>query len=58
LVLEQGALSAEHIENVLSRLNHPVGQNVTLQNAPELRQAPLADPERYDRLRARESSHA
>jgi len=58
LVLEQGALSAEHIDNVLSRLNHPVGHNVTLHNVPMLRQAPLAEPERYDRLRAKEASHA
>ena len=58
LVLEQGALSAEHIENVLSRLNHPVVHNVTLHNGPVLGHAPLADMDRYDRLRVQEAHHA
>jgi hypothetical protein len=58
LVLDNGALSAEHIENVLSRLNHPIVQNITLQTGIELRQEPLADMGRYDSLRVQEPSHA
>jgi len=55
LVLESGAVSAEHVLNVLARLKssprpEPVETTLTL------REAPLADTGRYDRLRAPTSS--
>ena len=60
LVLESGALSAEHILNVLARLNpSPVPANV--ETSLQLKEAPLANPSRYDSLRGGvtvEVSHA
>ena len=50
LVLESGLISAEHILNVIGRLNAspmPPCVETTL----ELKEAPLADPDRYDSLR-------
>ena len=50
LVLESGVLSAEHVLNVLARLNAapmPPSVETTL----ELKEAPLANTDRYDRLR-------
>jgi transposase len=50
LVIESGVLSAEHVENVLARLNAappPARVETTL----ELREAPLANTSRYDSLR-------
>ena len=50
LVLESGALSAEHVLNVLARLNAspmPPCVETTLQ----LKEAPLANTDRYDQLR-------
>ncbi|MEO6320525.1 MAG: IS21 family transposase, partial [Polaromonas sp.] len=50
LVIESGALSAEHVLNVLARLNAspmPACVETTLR----LKEAPLADTARYDRLR-------
>ena len=50
LVVESGALSAEHVLNVLARLNAsptPDSVETTLQ----LTQAPLANTGRYDSLR-------
>ena len=56
LVLESGNPSAEHVENVLSRLKHtPVPEQVD--TALEVREVPIADTERYDSLRD-EVSHA
>jgi hypothetical protein len=50
LVLETGAVSAEHVLNVLGRLNaSPPPQQV--ETALQLREAPRADTDRYDRLR-------
>ena len=50
LVIESGALSTEHVLNVLARLNEPaVPANV--QSSLMLSQAPLADTGRYDSLR-------
>jgi hypothetical protein len=50
LVLESGAISAEHVINVLARLNAsppPAFVETSLQ----LNEAPLANTERYDNLR-------
>jgi transposase len=56
LVLESGNPSAEHVENVLSRLRHtPVPEPVD--TALEVGEAPVADTERYDSLRE-EVGHA
>jgi transposase len=57
LVLESGAISAEHILNVLSRLNSatlPEEVETTLQ----IKEAPLANTGRYDTLRQMEVNHA
>lgn len=51
LVIESGVLSAEHVLNVLARLNAspvPAGAETSLQ----LTEAPLANTDRYDSLRA------
>ncbi|OTI62929.1 IS21 family transposase [Pseudomonas aeruginosa] len=58
LVLESGALSAEHILNVVARLT-AAPLPVTVENHLPLKDAPLANPARYDRLRvAKERGHA
>ena len=50
LVIESGALSAEHILNVLARLDvNPAPANV--ETRLELKEAPLANTSRYDSLR-------
>jgi hypothetical protein len=50
LVLESGAVSAEHVLNVIGRLNaSPSPEQV--ETALQLREAPRADTGRYDRLR-------
>lgn len=50
LVLESGAVSAEHVLNVLGRLNaSPPPEKV--ETALRLSEAPRADTDRYDRLR-------
>lgn len=57
LVLESGVLSAEHVLNVLARLNaspRPPCVETTLQ----LKEAPLANTGRYDSLRHDESDKA
>jgi transposase len=55
LVLETGAVSAEHVLNVLGRLNAgPAPEPVD--SALALQEAPRADTGRYDRLRAPDSS--
>ena len=56
LILESGNTSAEHIKNVLSRLNEtpPPG---TVETALTVTEAPVADAGRYDRLHA-EVNHA
>ncbi len=58
LVLESGVLSAEHIENVLSRIRHPETTTETVETALVISEAPVADTERYDRLRLTEVQHA
>lgn len=58
LVLESGALSAEHILNVVARLT-AAPLPVTVENHLPLKDVPLANPARYDRLRvAKERGHA
>ena len=57
LVLESGAVSAEHVLNVLSRLNSttlPEEVETTLR----IKEAPLANTGRYDTLRQKEVNHA
>ena len=50
LVIESGALSAEHVLNVLARLNaSPIPASV--ETSLHLREAPLANTGRYDSLR-------
>lgn len=56
LVLESGNPSPEHIENVLSHLKSPLPPP-RIDTALTLSETPVADPQRYDRLRA-EVSHA
>lgn len=56
LVLESGNVSPEHIENVLLRLKSPPPPPA-ITTALTLTEVPLADTERYDRLRA-EVHHA
>ena len=56
LVIESGVLSAEHVLNVLARLNAnpvPVGVETSLQ----LTEAPLANTDRYDSLRGTDDEH-
>ena len=51
LVVESGVLSAEHVENVLARLNAgPVP--ATVETSLQLKDAPVANTGRYDSLRA------
>ena len=60
LVIESGALSTEHVLNVLARLNAPeTPPNV--ESALQLKEAPIANTGRYDSLRGdamEELSHA
>ena len=50
LVIESGALSAEHVLNVVARLNaSPLPE--TVQTTLELEEAPVANTGRYDSLR-------
>jgi transposase len=50
LVVESGALSAEHVENVLARLNASA-QPPSVETSLQLKEAPLANTSRYDSLR-------
>lgn len=56
LVLEAGVVRAEHVLNVLARLQHPTPVTETVATRITLRQQPASDPARYDRLR-REVDH-
>lgn len=51
LVVESGVLSAEHVENVLARLN-AVPAPASVETSLQLKEAPKADTGRYDRLRS------
>lgn len=57
LVLETGAPSAEHVLNVLARLN-PSPQPERVETDLQVSEEPLADTGRYDRLRGEEIDHA
>ena len=61
LVLESGAVSAEHVLNVLGRLT-AVAAPEQVATALQLKEPPLADTGRYDLLRgmdcAEEINHA
>lgn len=57
LVLESGAPSVEHVLNVLARFN-PSTPPGKVETKLTLAEEPLADTARYDRLNAREVSHA
>ena len=55
LVIESGVLSAEHVENVLARLNAaPAPERV--ETTLELKDAPMANTSRYDSLREADDS--
>ena len=56
LVLESGNLSAEHVENVLSRLK-PSQAPERVETTLRVGEEPVADVQRYDRLRM-EVDHA
>lgn len=49
LVIESGALSTEHVLNVLARLNAPEPPP-NIESTLELKEAPLANTGRYDGL--------
>jgi hypothetical protein len=53
LVVESGALSVEHVHNVLARLNEATNsaQPALVQTQLKLIEAPLANTQRYDSLR-------
>jgi hypothetical protein len=62
LVIESGALSSEHVLNVLARL-HNAALPPRVESSLQLREAPVANTSRYDSLRvsasaAVEASHA
>ena len=57
LVLESGVVSVEHIHNVLARLR-PTPTPPRVETRLQVREAPVADTGRYDRLRGEEVNHA
>ena len=57
LVLESSVVSAEHILNVLARLNTPPAPPA-LETTLQVKEAPKADTGRYDTLRQKETDHA
>ena len=50
LVIESGVLSAEHVENVLARLN-ATPPPASVETSLQLKEAPVANTSRYDSLR-------
>jgi hypothetical protein len=52
LVLESGAVSAEHVLNVLARLRSETPPSLSVETSLTLKEAPRADTGRYDRLRS------
>ena len=57
LVLESGVVSVEHVLNVIARLNQaPLPESVP--TTLKVKEAPVADTGRYDRLRTQEADHA
>jgi transposase len=57
LVLESGLVSAEHVLNVLARLNS-VPTPEMIETTLRVKEAPVADTRRYDTLRQKEADHA
>jgi hypothetical protein len=57
LVLESGAVNAEHIHNVLARLQ-PQPAIPAVDTALQVSEPPLADTARYDQLRTEATDHA
>jgi hypothetical protein len=57
LVVESGVLSAEHVENVLARLNASAAP-ATVETSLQLKEAPVANTGRYDSLRATDADMA
>jgi hypothetical protein len=57
LVIESGALSAEHILNVVARLSAAPAPD-SIETTLQLTQAPLANTSRYDSLRAEVTSQS
>jgi len=56
LVLESGAVSAEHVLNVLGRLRSETPPSLSVETSLTLKEAPRADTGRYDRLRSTDAS--
>ena len=56
LVIESGAISAEHVLNVLARLRKAPSVD-SIETTLQLVEEPLADTQRYDRLHQVEVSH-
>jgi transposase len=57
LVLESGVISAEHVLNVIARIQQP-SRLETVETSLVVKEAPIADTSRYDRLRNVEVGHA
>ena len=57
LVLESGVVSVEHVLNVIGRLKQDAPPEA-VQTHLEVKEAPIADTGRYDRLRSPEIGHA
>ena len=57
LVLESGAPSAEHVENMLNRLKAPPMPEA-IDSPLQISEEPIADTARYDRLRDEVTDHA
>jgi transposase len=57
LVLESGVLSAEHVLNVIARIQQPPRPE-TVETSLSLKESPIADTSRYDSLRKLEVDHA
>ena len=55
LVIASGAISADHVLNVLARLRQT--PTLTIDTPLQLQEEPLADPDRYDRLPRVEVRH-
>lgn len=56
LALESGAANAEHVLNILARLNQPPAPE-PIPTALEIQEAPTADSGRYDRLHTIGANH-
>ena len=57
LVLESGVVSVEHVLNVIGRLKQGAPPEA-VETSLQVKEAPIADTGRYDRLRRKEADHA